>query len=124
VALADYDGDGDLDSAIAHQNSPAALLENRSDTGHWLTFQFIGERSNRRGIGARVTVTSGDRTWIRELCGGTSYASTHQPLLAVGLGDRAGPCIVEVRWPSGATQRLEGVAVDQALLLREPVDGR
>jgi hypothetical protein len=44
--------------------------------------------------------------------------------LAVGLGDRGGPCTVEVRWPSGATQRLEGVAVDQALLLREPLDGR
>ena len=120
VALADSDGDGDLDVAIAHQNSPAVLLENRSDAGHWLTFQFIGERSNRRGIGARVTVTSGDRTWIRELCGGSSYASTHQPLLAVGLGDRGGPCTVEVRWPSGATQRLEGTAVDQALVLREP----
>jgi len=120
VALADSDGDGDLDVAIAHQNSPAALLENRSAAGHWLTFQFIGERSNRRGIGARVTVTSGDRTWIRELCGGSSYASTHQPLLAVGLGDRGGPCTVEVRWPSGATQRLEGTAVDQALVLREP----
>ncbi len=120
VALADSDGDGDLDVAIAHQNTPAALLENRSEAGHWLTFQFIGERSNRRGIGARVTVTSGDRTWIRELCGGSSYASTHQPLLAVGLGDRGNPCTVEVRWPSGATQRLEGAAVDQALVLREP----
>ena len=120
VALADFDGDGDLDVAIAHQNSPAALLENRSAAGHWLTFQFIGERSNRRGIGARVTVTSGDRTWIRELCGGSSYASTHQPLLSVGLGDRGGPCTVEVRWPSGATQRLEGTAVDQAIVLREP----
>jgi len=122
VALADDDGDGDLDVAIAHQNTPAALLENRSDRGHWLTFEFVGRRSNRRGIGCRVKVISGDREWIRELCGGTSYASTHQPLLAVGLGDRAGPCTVEVRWPCGATQRLEDVAVDQALLLREPVE--
>jgi len=120
VALADSDGDGDLDVAIAHQNRPAALLENRSDGGLWLTFQFFGERSTRRGIGARVTVSSGDRSWIRELCGGSSYASTHQPLLAVGLGDRGGPCTVEVRWPSGATQRLEGTAVDQAIVLREP----
>ena len=37
-----------------------------------------------------------------------------------GLGDRGGPCTVEIRWPSGATQRLEGTAVDQALVLREP----
>ena len=124
VALADFDGDGDLDVAIAHQNSPAALLENRSAAGHWLTFQCIGARSNRRGIGARVTVTSGDRTWIRELGGGSSYASTHQPLLSVGLGDRGGPCTVEIRWPSGATQRLEGTAVDQAIVLREPAVNR
>jgi hypothetical protein len=124
VALADYDADGDLDVAVAHQNSPVALLENRSDSGHWLTFQFVGGRSNRRGIGCRVTVTSAGKTWIRELCGGTSYASTHQPLLAVGLGDRAEPCTVEVVWPSGAKERIEGVAVDQALLLREPTADR
>ena len=120
VAAADYDGDGDLDLAVACQNTPVALLENDSKRGHWLTFRFFGARSNRRAIGTRVTVHAGGKSWLAELCGGTSYASTHQPLLAVGLGAEAGPCRVEIRWPGGATQTLDGVAVDQALVLREP----
>ena len=120
VAAADYDADGDLDVVIAHQNLPAALLENRSERGHWLSIEAIGRQSNRRGIGCRVTVKAGGREWVQELAGGTSYASTHQPILVFGLGAVPGPCTVDIRWPLGATQTLTDVAVDQPLVLREP----
>ena len=120
VAAADYDADGDLDVVIAHQNLPAALLENRSERGQWLSIEAIGRQSNRRGIGCRVTVKAGGREWVQELAGGTSYASTHQPILVFGLGAVPGPCTVDIRWPLGATQTLTDVAVDQPLVLREP----
>ena len=120
VALADYDADGDLDAVLAHQNAAAALLENRSQRGHWLAIEFVGRASNRRGVGSRVVVTAGDRTSVQELVGGSSYASSHQPLLVFGLGDHAEPCSVQVLWPSGREQRLDGVAVDQKLVVREP----
>ncbi|MFM8891536.1 MAG: ASPIC/UnbV domain-containing protein, partial [Planctomycetia bacterium] len=123
VAVADYDADGDLDAVVVHQNAPAALLENHASSGDWLAVRCIGIRSNRRGIGCRVTVRRGDRVWMQEIVGGSSYASTHEPLLVFGLGERAGDCEVTVRWPGGGVQELRGVASRQSLTVLERVDG-
>lgn len=119
VAACDYDDDGDLDLAVAHENSPAALLRNDALDGHWLKFLFRGQESNRRGIGARIVVEAGSESYLQELCGGTSYAATRQPAMVFGLGTWSGPCRVTVRWPGGRVQTLEEVAVDQTLTLSE-----
>lgn len=119
VAACDYDDDGDWDLAVAHENDPAALLRNESERGHWLKFLFRGRESNRRGIGTRVTIRCGELTRVQELCGGTSYAATHQPALIFGLGPLAGPWEVTVRWPSGKMQTLADAAVNQTLVLDE-----
>ena len=119
-AEADFDGDGDFDLAVIHQNSAAELLENRSQRGHWLGIDFVGRRSNRRGIGARVTLRQGDRTLLQELVGGGSYCSSRQPRLIFGLGDNHDPCDLVVRWPSGTVQSLPSVRVDQVKVLIEP----
>jgi hypothetical protein len=119
MAVADYDTDGDPDVVVVHQNAPAALLQNSSQRGNWLTFRLLGHASNRRGIGARITVETAGGTWIQELCGGTSFASSHQPTLFFGLGEAPEPCKVTIRWPSGHTQVLENVLPDQALFVEE-----
>lgn len=123
VAVADYDADGDLDAVVVHQNAPAALLENQASSGDWLAVRCIGTRSNRRGIGCRVTVRSADRAWMQEIVGGSSYASTHEPLLVFGLGEPAADCDVTVRWPGGGVQHLRGIAPRQSLTVLESVDG-
>ena len=123
VATADFDRDGDTDLAVIHQNSPAALLRNVSESGHWLRLKFVCSRSNRDGIGTRVVVRQGDKRLVGELAGGTSYASAHELVLAFGLGDYDEPCVLEIRWPSGTDQTITNVAVDQTRLLHEPVHG-
>ena len=112
VAAADYDGDGDWDLAIVPQNEPMPLLKNESQRGHWLKFEFRGRESNRRGIGCRAIVRWDGGEQMQQLCGGTSYASSHQPILIFGLGDWSGLCDVEVVWPDGQVQTLEGITVD------------
>lgn len=123
LATADYDQDGDLDVLVVHQNERVALLQNGSRREHWLNLELQGTVSNRRGIGARVVVETAASRWTQQLAAGTSFASTHQPLIAFGLGKVAGPVRVTVHWPSGTVQTVDRVTVDQSLTLREPPPG-
>lgn len=123
AAEADFDGDGDFDLLVVPQNSPIELLKNQSLRGHWLGCEFVGRRSNRRGIGVRVTLTQGKDRLLQELVGGGGYCTSRQPLLTFGLGDSSLPCDLEIRWPSGLRQSLIGVPVDQKLTIIEPTDG-
>jgi hypothetical protein len=121
IATGDLEGDGDLDAVVVNQNSPAALLVNESERGSWLQLRFTGRLSNREGIGCIVTVKASERIYRSELPGGTSFASSHQPLLNFGLGDCAEPVDVDVQWPSGVVQTVKSVAPRQILRLQEPI---
>jgi hypothetical protein len=119
VAMVDPTGKGMPDVVVVHQDSPAALLTTPKIDGNWLNVSFIGDDGNRRGIGCRVTVTSGEKSWFQQLVGGGSYCSSHQPTLFFGLGKTSGPCRVAIVWPDGRRQTLEGVNMGQHLTVRQ-----
>ena len=79
AAVCDYDDDGDLDVVVVHENSPAALLRNDSERGHWLKVLFRGRESNRRGIGCRVTVIAGDQRYCRNSVAGPALRRPTSP---------------------------------------------
>lgn len=120
VCTLDFDNDGDLDILMVHQDSPTALLRNDSQRGNWLNVEFRGRQSNRRGIGCWVKVELDGEVWEQQLYAGGSYASYRQPILSFGLGKSTGKAKVEVRWPSGEKQVLEGVELNQLLMVVEP----
>jgi hypothetical protein len=121
AAYADVDGDGDLDIAISTNGGPAVLL--RNDGGNrngWLRVRLVGTRSNRDGIGARVTVTlaGGAKRWgiVKT---GSSYCSQSELPLSFGLGQAKGVQAVEVAWPSGQLDRLGPQAAGRTLVITE-----
>lgn len=118
VATSDYDRDGDPDLLMVHENDPAVLLNNQSRSGNWLQLSFVGVESNRIGIGCRAKIAFGQAQQMQELCGGTSYAASHEPLLTFGLGTHEGPVEVEILWPSRVVQRLSA-APNQSLTVVE-----
>ena len=121
VALGDCDNDGDLDIAVAHINARPSLL--RNDIGgerNYLAVRTVGVESNRDGVGARIRVRTGPRVQVREVRRGGSYLSSHDPRVFFGLGASAQADEVEIRWPSGKVQRLDGVLAGQVLIAEEP----
>jgi hypothetical protein len=134
LAVADMDDDGDPDVLVVDMDGPPRLLENRSARrGRWISVRTIGRAghdapaargdSNRDGYGARVRVTAGGRTWVREVRAVQGLYSSHDPRLLFGLGDVASVESVEVLWPGGRRSRVELPPLDALLVVEEPEEG-
>jgi hypothetical protein len=120
AAIGDFDNDGDLDIIVADCGGPPLLLRNDGgNRNHWIAIRARGTESNRFGIGAKVRVTAGGRTQLREINPTGSYLSTGDVRLYIGLGPETKIAKLEIEWPSGKKQTLEGVPAGQTLLLDE-----
>jgi hypothetical protein len=120
VAYCDYDNDGHMDMAISNNGESAVLLHNETKTPyHWLRLQLQGTKSNRDGVGAKVTFQVGNRKLVRHRKGGGSYLSASDPRLLVGVGEAHLVDQIEIRWPSGLVQRLGPLQTDRGYLVVE-----
>ena len=105
---------------MAAQNEPLVVFRNRTEPrGHFITFRLEGSRSNRDGVGARVTIQAGGRRQVAQRFGGGSYASAGDPRLHFGLGPFEMVEWAQVHWPSGRVDRFEDLASDRGYHLRE-----
>jgi hypothetical protein len=131
VAAGDVNGDGFLDMVATNRtyysnfqrvNIPQRtwLFLNKGNRNAWIRVALAGTASNRSGLGARVTVVSGDLRQIRERVPAHGYNSANEPVETFGLGRRARVDYVEVRWPSGRVQRIDAPALRQTLTITEP----
>ncbi len=66
-----------------------------------------------------MRVTSGGRAQLREINPYGSYLSTSDVRLYFGLGGETAIARLEIEWPSGKKQTLEGVPANKTLLLDE-----
>ncbi len=120
LAIGDIDGDGFLDLAIANYDQSPMLLKNTGNGNNWLMVGLVGTKSNRCGVGARVTLTAGGKKQIREICSGTSFLSSHGLEAHFGLGQLNQVDEIQVRWPSGIVQTVKNVGVNQMMKITEP----
>ncbi|MEQ1474275.1 MAG: ASPIC/UnbV domain-containing protein, partial [Candidatus Acidiferrum sp.] len=90
-----------------------------------LKVRTIGTKSNRSGIGARlrcVTRVAGEakpHAQMDEVRSGGSYFSQNDLRVHFGIGKAEKVELLEIRWPSGLVEKLEGVKANQLIFVKE-----
>ena len=120
----DLDGDGDQDIVTNEFNSePMVLVSDLAEKKpiRYLKVKLQGGRSNRDGLGARVTLQAGALSYTRVHDGKSGYLSQSRLPLYFGLGNVDLVDRIEVIWPTGERQVVTGpIRTNQQLEIREP----
>lgn len=120
LAMGDFDNDGDSDLLLINVGEPPALLKNDGgNQNRWVGINLVGTKSNRDGVGAKVTVLAGGTRRTKQRLGGTSYCSASDPRLLFGLGRATKIDSIEVKWPSGQVDTVRNVRPNQYVTIKE-----
>jgi len=125
LAVGDFNNDGGLDAVFTRLDEKPVLLRNNEGQNHsWVGLELRGTKSNRDGIGSKITIDVAKRKLIRWITGGASYLSSHDKRVIVGLGDVPGSTAItgEIRWPNGTVQHLSNLQRNQYHKIVEPGD--
>ena len=123
AVFADLDNDGDMDYVVNNINDEAFLFENTLDKqkelGHnFLMVDLLGPETNTSGIGAKIAIRFNDDSlqyYEHHLSRG--YMSSVHDIAHFGLGESGDIKCLEILWPDGKFQKLNGVKVNQTIQL-------
>jgi enediyne biosynthesis protein E4 len=126
-AFGDYNNNGVIDIAVNCVNALPQLLRCDSTLNrNWIKIKLVGVKSNRSGIGSRVTVTamttpdaSKPLVQMDELRSGGSYFSQNDLRMHFGLDQAKNVDMVEIRWLSGQIDQLKDLEVNQLYVVQE-----
>ncbi len=109
LAAGDLFNDGNIDLVVEDLDGSPMILRNHGLPGnHWINFELQGTKSNRLALNAKVRIVAGKLVQTDEVRSGGSYLSQHDLRIHFGLGTATKIDHVEIRWPSGAVDKIPG----------------
>lgn len=120
LAIWDFDNDGDLDVVISHVDlkATAALLRNDGgNTNHWLGLTLKDEKGSSSALGAKITVTAGEKKQVLLNQWATGYLSNNDPRLHIGLGQQRLINQLEIKWPDGKQEVYNDIESNQYITI-------
>ena len=122
MAVGDFDNDGDADVLASNNGEPPLLLRNQGgNKNNWVGLELVSKKSNSAAVGAVITWQAGALKRTRLRTGGGSYLSSHDPREILGVGAATKIDSVQIRWPSGVTDRITNVPLNKYIKVVEGV---
>ena len=126
----DYNNDGMPDLLTAGKypfengTYEVRLFENNlAHDNNWIKVNLEGTAHNSHGIGARVKVTAGGNTYMREVEGGMgAHGQQNSFPLDFGLGAHGETVDITVEWGPGKSSMVRNVEVNREITVTEPFD--
>jgi hypothetical protein len=126
-AFGDFNNTGSIDVAVNCINAKPQLLRCDSTLNrNWIKIKLVGVKSNRTGIGSRVSVTAmtspdAPKALVQmdELRSGGSYFSQNDLRMHFGLDQAKKVDMVEIRWLSGQVDQVKNLDVNQLYVIEE-----
>ena len=105
ASYADLDNDGDLDYVVNNLNDKAFVLrnntrENSGESGNFIKVKLKGKDRNTMAIGAKVELWNDGSYQFIENFLTRGYASSVDPVIHFGIGDKTDIDSLRVTWPS------------------------
>ena len=119
--FADFDNDGDTDIfLVALQGSAHHLFRNNiGQDANFLRIELQGTQSGRDAFGAIVRIKTSAGILAKVKSGGSGFLAQNDPRLLFGLGGDTEAEWIEIKWPSGATQRLGKIPAGSSIRVVE-----
>ncbi len=120
MAYADLDNDGDLDLVTNNMDDKAGIYRNNSDRlqNNFLAVKLIG-KVNTFGVGARVTVFTKEKKWVKEVLPVRGFQSSVDYTLNFGLEKISTIDSVRVQWPASGTSVVRKVSINSFLTVQQ-----
>jgi len=115
VAMADFNGDGQLDLVINNNNqTPTLYLNKVKRSGNSVVIKLEGLvngsgslHTSLDAVGAQVRLSIPGKTMMRQVEAGSGFAAEGMLPVHFGVGDATRIDSVEITWPSGLVQKFD-----------------
>lgn len=118
---ADLDNDGDLDVVMNNINDEALIYRNNTNIkqNHFLTVTLHGNKGNREGIGAKVTIWYNGQMQVAEQTMQRGYMSSMDGRIYFGLGSSTRVDSIFIQWPCGVSEKKANIHANSFVALKE-----
>ncbi|MFQ6005623.1 MAG: CRTAC1 family protein, partial [Woeseia sp.] len=122
VVCADLDNDGDTDILQLHrsQTLAATLWRNDTNSNNFLSVKLRGRPPNTEAAGARIIVSVGGVSQMREICIASNFVSQNPTVQTFGLGNAAQVDELKIEWPDGSQSIMADVQAGQFVSVDHP----